>query len=323
MQGLEFFFAGTRGSLPASGPSVKKYGGHTTCLRVKSSAIPSGMALLVDAGSGVYPEGGKILSEGISTVNLLLTHPHYDHIEGLRMSPITYVPTIKINVYGPVDNRNFGPREMLEHYLFQPLHPVEFKQVACHFEDLVGIENPMGYAFVLHPEGGLRFLRIDILERAEANLPHQLEIGEGHYPLEECLVIRMYRANHPQRTISYRFEDRPTGKVAVFMTDHENLGGLPNDLMKFLHGVDFLVMDCQYTAEAYIHKAGFGHATPDHVATVAASCKPSVLGVTHHDCGASDKDVDAIVAETKRIARELGFTGEVMGMADYDLVEVS
>jgi hypothetical protein len=98
----------------------------------------------------------------------------------------------------------------------------------------------------------------------------QLKMGKTSVSIKECLVISMHKSNHPEHTVSYRFEEKPTEKTFVFMTDHENQDGLSHSLRDYLVGADFLIMDAQYTKERYEKStAGFGHGTPDYCARIA------------------------------------------------------
>jgi len=137
------------------------------------------------------------------------------------------------------------------------------------------------------------------------------------------LVIRMVRTNHPERAISYRFEERPTGKVFVFMTDHENTDGVSGDLRRHLQGVDTLVIDCQYPRWKYDKfTANFGHSTPDYCVRLAAETGVRELGLTHHDPLSTDEDVDKILEEARVAANNRGYTGPISALADFTEIEI-
>jgi ribonuclease BN (tRNA processing enzyme) len=143
------------------------------------------------------------------------------------------------------------------------------------------------------------------------------------FALDECLVIRMHRSNHPERTISYRFEERPSNLTFAFATDHENQDGLPTRFITHLRDADLLVMDSQYTRETYEQRtAGWGHGTPDHCARVAKAAGVKALGLTHHDPASSDAQVEAIVETARKLLHEQGVSTPVFGCRDYLTVEV-
>jgi len=176
---------------------------------------------------------------------------------------------------------------------------------------------------VIHPEGGWKVLTVEAFERLAQN-GGQVPFGQGlKFELAACLVIELHRSNHPERTIAYRFEERPSGLVFAFVTDHENQDGLPARFASHLRGADLLVMDAQYTRERYDQlTAGWGHGTPDHSARVAQAVGAKALGLTHHDPASSDELVDDIVATARALLTERGIQIPVFGCRDYLTVEV-
>ena len=148
-----------------------------------------------------------------------------------------------------------------------------------------------------------------------------LPIGKGKYLVDECLVITMYKARHPESTISYRFEEKPTGKTFVFLTDHENEDGIPLALRHHLRRADLLVMDSQYKRKTYEEStAGFGHGTADYCVRVAEFVGAKKLGLTHHSPFSTDADIEAILAEG--MAKLNGGDLEVFACRDYQEVDV-
>jgi ribonuclease BN (tRNA processing enzyme) len=151
-------------------------------------------------------------------------------------------------------------------------------------------------------------------------------VGLSRAALEESLVIRMHKTVHPEYTVSYRFEERPTGKVMVVLTDHENTDSLPLDLRNHIRGADLLVQDAQYDRSQYeASRAGFGHGTGDYAARVMKETGAARLGHTHHDPSADDDQVEAIVAESRAWLRSNGAPAQaenVFACADYQEIEI-
>lgn len=312
---------GTRGSSPISRPQAGRYGGNTTCLRIESPCLPPGTALLVDAGSGLVPASFGLLREGIAHILLLVTHYHHDHTQGFPLAPHTFVKSVPLEVYGPREH-GVGPREMLESLMRAPFFPVDFSRVGSHFV-FHDLENIGTQVLLIHPEAGALLVRVDEYERLE----RRIDPSTGRrVNVNECLVIRMHKTVHPEYTVSYRFEEKPSGKVAVLLTDHENTDSLPSDLRGHLQGADLLIQDAQYTRGQYdAATAGFGHGTGDYSARVMLESGAKRLGQTHHDPMADDADVDAIVEEARTWLRENGApgrAGDVFACADYQETEV-
>lgn len=315
-------FYGTRGSVSVNREGFNRYGGNTTCVQLISDCIPVDQNLFIDAGTGILPAGVKAAKVGIREATILFTHYHHDHTQGLLLTPPTFMDQVRINCFGP-EEHGVGPNEMLETIMMPPFHPVAYGRVSHHFR-CKGIKIPEAQAMVIHPKGGFKLLEVEELFKFEHSVPAQVKFRQGAaFPISECLVIRMWKTNHPERAISYRFEERPSGKVFVFMTDHENLDGISQDLKKHLLGTDFLVMDSQYKRETYDSRtAQFGHGTPDYCVRVATATGARLLGLTHHDPFSSDEVIDEILQEAKVAARHYGFTGPVIALHDYEEVDV-
>ena len=318
---MKVTFYGTRGSVPVAGSHTMKYGGNTTCVHIESPCLPPKHLLVVDSGTGMMPFGTKAMDSEVDEVTLLFTHYHHDHIQGFPLCPLTFAKDIGIHCYGPVENGD-NPLRALQDMMRPPYFPLPFSEISLHISEK-GILSPSDTVIVAHPEGGLRILKTDELEHSEMHRHSQIYMGQECYNLSDCLVIRMRRTNHPQKTISYRFEERSTGKVMVFLTDHENIDGMPRSLKRHLKDTDLLVMDSQYNREIYnTQTAGFGHGTPDYCVRVAHEVKASKVGLTHHDPLSSDEAVDCIVDAAHKMANEIGFKGEVFACADYLSLEV-
>ena len=319
---MRLIFYGTRGSVSVNREGFNRYGGNTTCVQLDSDCIPSGQRLFIDAGTGSLPAGFEAVKAGIREVTILFTHYHHDHTQGLLLTPPTFMDQVRINCFGP-EEYGVGPKQMLETIMTPPYHPVAYGRVGHHFR-CKGIPIPEVKAMIVHPQGGFKLLEVAELYNLEQTAPAQVRFRQGEsFPISECLVIRMWKTNHPERAISYRFEERPTDKVFVFMTDHENMDGTSQDLKNHLQGTDFLAMDSQYKRETYdTRTAQWGHGTPDYCVRVAFETGVRKLGLTHHDPFSSDAMIDEILQEARDAAKHCGFTGSIIALHDYEVVEV-
>ncbi len=312
---------GTRGSVPVFNPKSVRYGGNTTCLRIYSDHIGENCALVIDAGSGIIPMGDELLKETkgqLKEVTLLFTHWHNDHTLGLFLSPITFIKTVRMKLLGPNEN-NIGPKEMMEDMMRPPYFPIDVREVRSKFE-YFDIMMPQAQVLLLN-KFGMTILDLDVYEKIELN--HEMvELNEELYPLDDFLVIKMHRAKHPDKTISYRFEDKKSGKVFVFLTDNENEDGFSGHLKKHVMNADLLIIDAQYSREKYnSFTVGFGHGTPDYAVRLAEFCKVKKLGFTHHDPMSEVTDIDKILQEGIN-AKSKDSQLEIFACADYLEVEV-
>lgn len=286
---------GTRGSIPISNRDSTKFGGNTTCLRVFDPSLPKNMVLVIDSGSGFVPMAKDILKEGDkSEVLILYTHYHSDHTIGLFLSPLTFIKNFTMTLLGPLEN-DHGAREMMQNMMISPYFPVDVREIQSHFT-YKGIKTPNARVLIIHNEG---FVVLDI-NHYELLVKHDeyVPIGKGKFPLNDCLIVKMWKTNHPEKTLSYSFNSLKTGKKFVFMTDHENSDGLSKSMFEHTSNADLLIMDSQYSREKYDKGfCGFGHATPEYCVKVAEQCNVKKLGLTHHDPDSTDSDVEKILTD--------------------------
>lgn len=308
---------GTRGSQPVSNPASVQTGGNTTCLRIESPCIPPHTAFAIDGGSGFPPFARAIAAEGITgssqpgdgheddRVDVAFTHWHLDHIIGLTTAiPVIFNQKLPVRLIGPMD-QGVGPREMMQHLFLPPFFPAGYKKVASHLE-FTALDDPTTYVMLFHSQGGLKILALDEFERLVRKGGARMPFGvKSYYPLAECLVIRMLKTEHPQMTVSYRFDEMPTGRSFVFLTDNESMDGIPQAYLKHVREADLLILDVQYDEQSYYgFTAGFGHAWAGFALRLSNAGRVKRLGTTHHDPDSTDQKVDSIVGEIQRLAAE-------------------
>lgn len=306
---MQFKVHGCRGSIPVAGVQYSRYGGNTTCIRILSGLLPEDTALFLDAGSGLVPASKELLAEGIKRVYILFTHYHWDHTIGLTLSPLMFMKHIPLTMAGPVQD-GVGTRQVCQTLFSQPYFPVDFREVGSHITH-EPIDVPGAHVILMHRRGGFAVLdrdRFEVLVARGAPMP----FADDEFGLDECLLIRMHRSNHPEDTITYRVEERSTGQRFALLTDHENQDAIPMALKAHLQDVDSLLADCQYTRHQYdSFTAGFGHGTPDYVVKLARHVGANHLLLTHHDPGSSDEQLEKILEEALRFQKSLGPPGDI------------
>ena len=121
---------GTRGSLATPGVETSRYGGNTSAVEVRGN---SGAVLVLDAGTGIRQLGAQLPSE-TSRIDILLTHLHMDHIQGLGFFGPLYNPQVDVHIWGPASS-TLSLAGRLSRYLSPPLFPVHLRdlpRVTCH-----------------------------------------------------------------------------------------------------------------------------------------------------------------------------------------------
>lgn len=262
-------FHGVRGSLPAPTQENMRYGGNTSCVEVRSGDD----LLILDAGSGIRSLGDELVSaarENPIVATLLLSHTHWDHIQGLPFFAPAYSAQNRITVFGAS-----GRALHLQRALANQMSPLHFP---------VGLDQMRGLSLV------------DELS------PGATELGN--------FVVRTTQLNHPGGCTGFRIEG--SGGNFAYLPDHEPYrnSGQQNratasayrELVQFLHDVDVLILDTQYTADEYKHRAGWGHGClPDSV-KLAIEAGVRRLLLFHHDPSHDDQQIDQMVASARALA---------------------
>ena len=158
---------GTRGSLPTPGTDTFAYGGNTSCIAVQGS---DGTLLVLDAGTGIRGLGAT-LGGDLRRVDVLLSHLHMDHIQGLGFFAPLYRPGLAVHIWGPVST-TLSLRARLMRYLSPPLFPVGLRELPCELElheeaDIA--HSQMGWEAVVRFAGELR-MEDAVVEACRRNL---------------------------------------------------------------------------------------------------------------------------------------------------------
>jgi phosphoribosyl 1,2-cyclic phosphodiesterase len=170
-------FHGVRGSLASPGATTAGVGGNTSCVEISSGDT----RIVLDAGSGLRGLGDRLVAGGASSTTILLSHVHWDHIQGLPFFAPIYVPGHQVDVVsGP--NGVMPLDEVMRRQMTAPFFPVEWAQ--------------------LH--GGVR------ARDARADAP--IEIGDAR--------VTMARLNHPDPVWGYRVELGGRSVVYATDTEH-------------------------------------------------------------------------------------------------------
>jgi phosphoribosyl 1,2-cyclic phosphodiesterase len=249
---------GTRGSLASPGPDTVRYGGNTACVEVRTE----GALLVLDAGTGIRPLGVS-LREHRGRIDLLLTHLHLDHLQGIGFFEPVFRPDAEVHIWGPPSTtQSLGER--LSRYLSPPLFPVRLRDLGS------GVE--------LHDVPHRPFVIGDVTVRGEAVIHPGPTVG---YRIENGAASVAYLPDHEPALGAPSF---PMG--ATWTSGHA-----------LAEGVDVLVHDAQYTPDEYASRIGWGHSSIEHTWAFAAQAGVGRLVTFHHDPGHSDEQLDGIVTE--------------------------
>jgi len=270
---MKIRFWGVRGSIASPGPKTVRYGGNTTCIEIRTD---DNELLILDAGTGIFPLSQTLLAEMPLTANVLLSHTHWDHIQGLPF----FVP-------------NFIPGNMLRlHGAFDPIS-------GNGVEQAMSVQLQYSYFPVREAELKARIEYVTLMPE------ESLQIGSA--------TITPFMLNHPVINFGYRIE--AGGKSVFFTGDHEPPQNIyaPGDadhaeyqqfldereraIVRAMQGVDVLIADSSYTAAEYPGKRGWGHGSFASSIDYARRAGARVLFCTHHEPTRSDDALEAVFAQ--------------------------
>ena len=249
---------GVRGSIPTSGPDTKHYGGNTPCIEVSED----GWTLILDAGSGMQRLNSTIKLEH-KRVDILLTHLHFDHIQGLGFFKALFNPEMEVHIWGPASLSN-TLRSRLGKYFSPPLFPVHFRDLPCKLH-LHEVENS---TFTIGP--------FTILSRYVTHLGPT--IG--------------FRISDAHAVLSYIPDHEPALGPKGLIRDLKWLSG--SDLVL---NSDLLLHDGQFSSEEYKNKVGWGHCSMEDATAFASLAGVKHLMLFHHDPSHTDKQLDQLFSD--------------------------
>lgn len=292
-------FWGVRGSIPVPGPSTLRYGGNTTCVEVRIGD----QIIVLDAGSGIRALGNALEAEFGNRpikLSLLLTHPHWDHIQGLPFFFPAYDAKNEIRVLG-YEATHTSLREILASQMSAPFFPINFQQLAGKIavEQLEGMEFKIGSV------------------RVRAKFLHHPGV---------CVGYRLYNGN---ASIAFLPDNEPLDpffdRADEYAAANRHLNPDPRaeraGLIEFLRDVDLLMLDTQYTDEEYAQRIGWGHGSLSSVVQLASDAGVKRLMLFHHDPNRTDNEIDMIVDNARSIVTRQG--GDLKIEAATEGVELS
>ncbi|PYO72292.1 MAG: hypothetical protein DMD64_11745 [Gemmatimonadetes bacterium] len=274
-------FWGTRGSIPTPGATTSRYGGNTPCVAVEGA---EGQLVVLDAGTGIRTLGLDLVEKqnGAVKVEILLSHAHWDHIQGLPHFKPFFAPGNTVRIWGTRQGT-----ASLEAILRQQMDPAVF---------------PVP------------------LDALSASLTVQ-QVDRDEFSIGEFRV-RTTKLRHPGTTLGFRLTPAKGGggSSMAYVTDNElGPGGQYDvakswrrDFVKFLKDVDLLIHDAMYTPAELEQHRGWGHSTYEEAVNLAQDAGAKKLVLFHHEPEHGDKAMDGLVAAARKFAKTRGGSLEVL-----------
>lgn len=287
---MQVRFWGTRGSIATPGPSTVRYGGNTSCVEVRTE---SGEVILLDCGTGAHALGQALQGQAKAcSGHILISHTHWDHIQGLPFFTPLFASGNEWHIYGP---RGLGQslQEVLAGQMEYAYFPVELNAFAAkvHFHEVI----------------------------------------EGGFTIGDVRITTQY-LNHPALTVGYRIEaDGATLVYASDHEPHsasageghaEAAEGGDAAHIDFIRDADLLIHDAQYTAAEYPGKIGWGHSSIEYVVDMAVAGGVRRVALFHHDPARTDDAMDQLLAAACKRAADAGSRLEVIGASEGSVIEL-
>jgi phosphoribosyl 1,2-cyclic phosphodiesterase len=253
-------FHGVRGSTPCHGGDIVRYGGNTSCVSID---VPGADPILLDLGTGLRYYG-RLLPPGTPfRGSCLLSHLHWDHIQGLPFFTPLLNEGAHVSIFAPVQDDGRTVEQVFASTIKPPVFPV----------DLVMLPGTLEFHGICDDEF--------VIDGGAA--------GD--------IAVMSRSIPHVGRTLGFRIEWN--GASVAYLSDHQmpcdGTLAVTDGAMDLCRDVDLLIHDAQYTDEEFATKRDWGHCTVDYAVWVAAEARASQLALFHHDPTHHDDTLDTLV----------------------------
>lgn len=258
--GYKVKFWGVRGSIACPSPDHVIYGGNTSCVEISVGDH----VFILDAGTGIRALGRDLLKRGTSSATLLLTHTHWDHINGFPFFAPAFAPNFTLRIMaGHLAGKAGGIRAVLANQMENPTFPVPLSAMrgTLSFDDFAAGDT------LTFPPGA---------------------------------VVRTAPLRHPNGATAYRVEY--SGVSVCYVTDTEHLPGQPDqNVLGLIAGADLVIYDSTYDDDEFPAKVGWGHSTWQEGIRLARAAGVKRLVLFHHDPDHDDACMAKIEAQARAL----------------------
>ena len=258
-------FFGVRGSTPCASDALRRYGGNTSCVVVERD---DHRPIILDMGTGLREYGGCVGNGNAIEAAILVTHLHWDHVQGLPFFGPIHNPNSEVEIYGPP----FGEQDLRT--AFNGMMQPPYFPICCD-------HLPKGIEFKTSWEDSFVFGDAKVTTRS---VPH---VGDTNgYRIEIDGYVIAYLPDHQE----------PIG----------NAGYVDPGVIELCAEADLVMHDAQFTAGELAARPDWGHCTPSYALEVAVQSGAKTLCMFHHDPWHDDEMVDELLEECREEAKDRG-----------------
>jgi phosphoribosyl 1,2-cyclic phosphodiesterase len=295
-------FWGVRGSIPVPGATTNRYGGNTSCVEVRPGGGP---LIVIDAGTGIRRLGKALLhsefGEGKGAAHLLISHTHWDHIQGLPFFAPLYVPGNDVRIYA-LQRDDTHLRAVFRCVTDEPYFSVPFDSV----------------------QAAVSFCELTDTTRFQIDGVH----------------VQCTRLNHPWIAIAYRLESdgasvcyvSDTAPFRNILLEHEfvrqppplgeplppahvaKLVAMREGVVSLCRNADVVIYDTMFTQEEYALRPHWGHSSPEDAIEIIREAGARKLVLFHHDPTRTDDQVDEQLARYRAANPDLAIDAAFEGL---------
>jgi phosphoribosyl 1,2-cyclic phosphodiesterase len=273
---MQVTFYGVRGSCPSPGPEFVKYGGNTACVHVE---LDDGTDIILDAGTGIKNLGQK-LAKKTTDIHLLLTHNHWDHIQGFPFFTPIYQPNR--NIFITPGQTNLEEHNAILEQMSGSYFPVDYKTLSSNIQV---VPKP---------------------------------VGTDTWQLGSARISRL-KMNHPGSGSSFCIEENGK-KVAYITDNElyppykKSTNFL--DWVDFSRDAELIIHDAQYMLADMPHKAGWGHSVAEEAVKLAMGSRAKRMALYSHDHIRTDDEIATIEQHCREVIEIGGADLELYAAAE-------
>ncbi len=254
-------FYGVRGSTPSPAEANRRYGGNTAAVVLRHGRENP---IVLDLGTGLRVWGCELPQGQPLHATALVTHVHWDHVQGLPFFAPVHVPGSTLQVFAP--HQDEGPLgDVIDGFMRPPYFPVQYSQLQAD-------------------------VRFDAVSDADFEI--------------DSAKVKVRPVPHVGPTVGYRVDWAGASVAYVSDHQAPlGLDTVAESVLELCDGVDLLIHDAQYTREEFGAKPTWGHCTMEYALLVAKLSGARQLCLFHHDPGHSDVELDALHAQVRALPR--------------------